>query len=253
MKRDQVFAAGPSRAAGFEFDREVAEAFDDMVLRSVPFYAEQQRMFQEIGKRFWIPGTSVCDLGCSTATTLIAMAREIPEAKLAGYDNSLPMIERAKTKIAESGLAGRIDVRYADLNGALEAMPLENASVVTMCWTLQFVRPLNRDSLLRHIYESLVENGVLIVAEKILTNSSPMNRFFIDFYYDYKRRNDYSDIEILRKREALENVLIPYRIDENLEMFHRNGFEIAETFFQWYNFAGFLCVKRPATTGRPPR
>jgi tRNA (cmo5U34)-methyltransferase len=80
-----------------------------------------------------------------------------------------------------------------------------------------------------------------------------MNRYFIDFYYDYKRRNEYSDIEILRKREALENVLIPYRIDENLEMFHRNGFEIAETFFQWYNFAAFLCVKRPATTGRPPR
>ena len=66
-----------------------------------------------------------------------------------------------------------------------------------------------------------------------------------------------------RLRSSLERViqtgrpdflpLIPYRIDENLEMFHRNGFEIAETFFQWYNFAGFLCVKRPATTGRPPR
>jgi tRNA (cmo5U34)-methyltransferase len=29
-------------------------------------------------------------------------------------------------------------------------------------------------------------------------------------------------------------------------LFRRNGFEIVETFFQWYNFAGFLCVKRPA-------
>jgi tRNA (cmo5U34)-methyltransferase len=28
-------------------------------------------------------------------------------------------------------------------------------------------------------------------------------------------------------------------------MFRRNGFEIVEGFFQWYNFGGFLCVKKP--------
>ena len=50
----------------------------------------------------------------------------------------------------------------------------------------------------------------------------------------------------MRKREALENVLIPYRVEENLELFRRNGFEIVEPFFQWFNFAGFLCVKKPA-------
>jgi tRNA (cmo5U34)-methyltransferase len=70
-----------------------------------------------------------------------------------------------------------------------------------------------------------------------------MNRFFVDFYYDFKRKNGYSEDEILRKREALENVLVPYRSDENFELFRRNGFRIVETFFQWYNFCGFLCVK----------
>ena len=96
----------------------------------------------------------------------------------------------------------------------------------------------------------LVENGVLVVTEKVLTNNSHMNRFFIDFYYDYKKRNRYSSGEIQRKREALENVLIPYRIDENLDLFRRNGFEIVEMFFQWYNFAGFLCMKTPASARR---
>jgi len=84
---------------------------------------------------------------------------------------------------------------------------------------------------------------VLIVTDKVLTNDSNMNRLFIDFYYDFKRRNHYSEVEISKKREALENVLIPYRLDENLELFRRNGFATVETFFQWYNFAGFLCVK----------
>jgi tRNA (cmo5U34)-methyltransferase len=97
---------------------------------------------------------------------------------------------------------------------------------------------------MRSIYDGLREGGALVVCEKILTNSSDMNRFFIDFYYDFKRRNGYSETEIQKKREALENVLIPYRVTENFELFARNGFQIVETFFQWFNFAGFLCVKK---------
>jgi tRNA (cmo5U34)-methyltransferase len=247
MKKDEVFLAPAKRTGDFEFNAEVAEVFDDMLLRSVPFYLEQQGMLKCIGNSFWIPGTSVYDLGCSTATTLLVLCPELPEsAHLIGYDNSLPMLERARQKIAASHLSDRIEVRYGDLNGQLSQVPLDNASVVTMCWTLQFIRPLRRDNVVRWIYDGLVDGGVLIVAEKILTNNGHMNRFFVDYHHEYKRRQGYSDTEIVRKREALENVLIPYRLEENLELFRRNGFEIVETFFQWFNFAGFLCVKKPA-------
>jgi tRNA (cmo5U34)-methyltransferase len=246
MKPDRLFHDTTARASDFRFDAGVAEVFDDMLARSVPFYLEQQCMIKELGRKFWLEGTNVYDLGCSTATTLINLGREVPgPGRLIGYDNSEPMLAQAKRKIEEHGLAERIEVRLGDLNGELASLSLENASVVTMCWTLQFIRPLRRDNVIKWIYGGLCEDGVLIVTEKILTNSSHMNRFFIDFYYDFKRRNGYSESEILRKREALENVLIPYRIDENHEMFRRNGFEIAETFFQWYNFTGFLCVKKP--------
>lgn len=245
MKKDEVFLSGAARASDFEFDETVAEVFDDMVGRSVPFYAEQQRMIVEIARTFWKPGRRVYDLGASTATTLTALSKELPpEAELVGYDNSPAMIERAKGKLREHGLEDRIDLRYADLNEAVASLPLEEAGVVLMSWTLQFIRPLQRDHLIRHIYESLTEDGVLIVAEKVLSNRGPVNRFFIDFYYDYTRRNGYSDVEIARKREALENVMIPYRIEENIELFRRSGFEIVETYFQWYNFAGFLCIKK---------
>ena len=84
---------------------------------------------------------------------------------------------------------------------------------------------------------------MLVVTEKTLTRNGSMNNRFIDFYYDLKRRNGYSGTEIARKREALENVLVPYTIDENMRLFRRNGFTTCEPFFQWYNFTGFLCVK----------
>jgi len=216
-----------------------------MLVASIPFYLEQQYMIKEIGKKFWIPGTDVYDLGCSTGTTLVNLCKEIDKpAKFIGYDKSIPMLKKAKGKIRQNKLENRIEVHHRDLNGNLTKLPLKNASIVTMCWTLQFIRPLRRDHLIKHIYDGLVENGVLVVTEKVLTNSTHMNRFFIDFYHEFKKRNGYSNEEIRNKREALENVLVPYRIDENIEMFQKNGFGIVDLFFLWYNFSGFLCVKK---------
>lgn len=244
--RDQVFLTNSPRASDFEFDASVAAVFDDMLVRSVPFYLEQQRMIAEIAKKFWIPGTTVCDLGCSTATTLINIGREVAQtARLLGYDNSAPMLERATLKAKAHGLGDRIELRYGDFNGDLSSLSLERASVVTLCWVLQFIRPLRRDGLIRWIYEEMADNAVLIVTEKVLASCPQMNGFMVDSYYELKRRNGYSETEIARKREALENVLVPYRIEENLEMLRRNGFASVHTFFQWYNFAGFLCLKRP--------
>ncbi len=248
MPKDTIFKTSYSQPADFEFDENVADVFDDMVQRSVPYYAEQQRMICELSRAVWVPETRVYDLGFSTATTLIELSRALPEARLVGYDNSRPMLERAKIKIREEKLDDRIELRCEDLNKAVDSLPLDDASVVTMCWTLQFIRPLYRDHLVRHIYSSLVDGGALLVTEKVLGNWGVINRLFIDFYYDYKRRRGYSEVEISRKREALENVMIPYRIEEDLELFRRCGFQIVETFFQWYNFVGILCIKKPKLT-----
>ncbi len=247
MARDQVFQSTAARAADFEFNKEVAEVFDDMLVRSIPLYLEQQFLIKDIVKKFWIEGADFYDLGCSTGTTLLSVAHEIPGAgRFIGYDNSVPMLNQAKLKIRQKNMEDRIELHCADLNGDLDRLELRNAGIVTMCWTLQFIRPLNRDRLIRWIYSGLVENGVFILMEKVLTNDSRMNRIFVDFYYDFKRRNNYSNLEIQRKREALENVLIPYRADENMELLRNNGFGIVEMFFQWYNFGGFMCIKAPA-------
>lgn len=243
MEKDQLFSGKDTAPGEFEFNRDVARVFDDMLTRSIPLYAEQQRLIATVARQFYIPGTKVIDLGCSTGTTLANLAHCLPANELVGLDSSQPMLDQAAGNLQRAGVSDRITLQQADLNGDLGQLDFSNASVVTLCWTLQFIRPLKRDALIRKIYDNLMEGGVLIVTEKVLTNNSHMNRFFIDFYYDFKRANGYSDDEINRKREALENVLIAYRLDENIELFHRNGFQTAETFFQWFNFAGILCVK----------
>lgn len=244
MSKDEIFSGSAARASDFEFNREVAEVFDDMLTRSVPYYREQQALIQQIAKKFHVPGTRIYDLGCSTGVTLINLAKILgPDTRLVGYDYSQPMLDKAQQNIQAAGLQEQIELRRADFNDDLSGSDLSDASVVTLCWTLQFVRPLWRDRFIKWIDTGMTSGGALVCMEKILTHSSDMNRYFIDFYYEYKARHGYSQEEIIRKREALENVLVPYRSEENFELFRRNGFHTVETCFQWFNFAGYLCVK----------
>jgi len=232
----------------FTFDEDLATVFDDMLFRSVPFYNEIQRMIMEQASYFAHPKTAVYDLGCATGTTLINLAKVIddPKVRFIGIDNSVPILEKAYLKIKEAGYTDRILLQQDDLNAPLS---LEETSVVICNLTLQFVKPQYRDILIRSVYDALVNGGCLLLVEKVLSEESMINRMFIDFYYAFKRRNGYSEMEIARKREALENVLIPFRLEENITLLKRNGFELVDTFFKWYNFAGLLAVKHRISPG----
>lgn len=242
MRKDQVFKEEIQKVSDFKFGAAVASVFDDMVNRSVPFYGEIQRMMAEQAADYVKAGTDVYDLGCATGTTLIGMNTSIDEdIRFIGIDDSSEMLERCQTKLIEAGLKRPFELRVADLN---ETVEISDASVVILCLTLQFVRPINRKKLLKSIFEGLHNNGVVILVEKILAEDSIFNRDFIKYYYNYKRRNDYSEMEISQKREALENILVPYKLSENITLLKETGFAHCEVFFKWYNFVGLLAVKK---------
>jgi tRNA (cmo5U34)-methyltransferase len=237
---DDIFAAS-QRAVDFKFDARTVGVFDDMVNRSVPFYGEIQRMTTELAGDFAAPGSTLYDFGCSTATTMLAMERTVdPNVCFVGFDNSTEMLERARRKLAAAPSPRPRDVRFLDLN---EPFAIEDGSVAIMLFTLQFVRPLHRERVVRTIASGLRENGALILVEKVIESDTLFNRLFIDHYYDMKRRHGYSEMEISQKREALENVLIPYRMDENRALLLANGFSKVQEFFRWYNFAGVVAVR----------
>lgn len=247
MKKDAIFAEKTQAVGDFNFDEKTAEVFEDMLDRSIPLYRELQRMLGEIAAEYSVSGTNVYDLGCSDGITLATLSSAIAGAgkrvRFVGLDFSQAMLDRAAKRLGDGGSHGRPTLLLADLN---EGCRIENASVVVLNLTLQFVRPLYRDRLVRSIYDGLNENGCLILVEKVLGGDSHFNRLFIKLYYDMKRRNDYSDTEIAQKREALENVLIPYRLEENIELLRRNHFGGVEVFYKWYNFAGLIAVKTPS-------
>lgn len=237
---DRVFAEEQS-ASDFAFDNRTVAVFDDMVSRSVPFYEEMQRMTTELAADFAVKGTNLFDLGCSTATTMLYLDPVLdPGVRFVGVDNSQEMLDRAAEKLAEQKPKRPYELIHADLH---HDTVVENASVVIMLLSLQFMRPLYRERVMKRIVDGMIDNGALILIEKLTVSDSMVNRLFIRHYYDLKRRRHYSDMEISQKREALENVLIPYRGEENRDLLLEAGFRHVEPFFRWYNFCGMLAVK----------
>ena len=239
-KKDTLFKK-PSTPCAFEFNESVARVFDDMLERSVPFYKECQQMVIDLVLHFAQKGSAVYDLGCSTGTLLRLLVKTIPanlKVRFVGLDNSEAMLKKARGKL--KGHLKRCDLVAADLESGFE---LADASVVIMNYTLQFIPPKRRAAMLKKIYKGLRPGGGLILIEKVRGESDGLNHLFVERYHGYKRERGYSKLEISRKREALENVLIPLKPGKNRDLLEGAGFRQVDIFFKWFNFAGFLAVK----------
>jgi len=222
----------------FEFDEEVAAVFDDMLERSVPFYKESQKITQFFVKKNLPEDGLVYDLGCSTASLLLNIHRDLDlNATLIGLDTSDAMLDQARKKCEAYG--ANIEVINADI---LE-YNYKRADLFISNYTLQFIRPLMREKLIKKLANSLKKEGLFIFSEKVISHHSKLNKDLIECYYDFKKTQGYSEYEIMQKREALENVLVPYSEEENIKMALENGFSHCEIVFRWANFATFIAIK----------
>lgn len=234
--KDEVFKEKIKKQ--FEFDESVASVFDDMLSRSVPFYEEMLHLTTSFGLKYLEDGDRVYDLGCSTASTLIHLAKHTKKnLTLIGIDNSSAMLQRATNKAKAFGI--KIDFLENDIFD----IELQKSKLIISNYTLQFIRPLKREQLIKKIFDSLEEGGIFVFSEKVITENKVLNKYFIDEYYNFKKNQGYSEFEISQKREALENVLIPYSYDENKQMILESGFKHFDCIFKWINFATFIAIK----------
>ncbi len=233
----------------FCFDEKVAHVFDDMLERSIPYYHEMlnlgayfiaQNLKENIHPKSLPKPLSkplIYDLGCSTGNFFIALNQQIQqEIELVGIDNSMPMLKKAQEKLKDFN-----NVRFECMD-FLE-VEFKEASAFSLLFVLQFVRPMQREVLLKKIYNSLALNGVLLVGEKIMSEDRILDKQMIELYYLYKQNQGYSHNEIAFKREALENVLVPYSLKENVALLESVGFKHVEALFKWVNFTLLVARK----------
>ncbi len=241
-KTDDIFAAPLREMIDFKFDERVVAVFPDMIQRSVPGYGMIISNIGILAAKYAQPGSHCYDLGCSLGAATLSMRQRIkqPECDIIAVDNSPAMIERGRELLARDCVQ---TVPVTLLCADIKDVTIDNASVVVLNFTLQFIPPAQRLTLIKRIHAGLKPGGILILSEKIAYSDPERQHFHVELHHDFKRANGYSDLEISQKRSALENVMIPETVACHQERLQEGGFSSSELWFQCFNFASMVAFK----------
>ena len=239
--RDTLFSAPVAKLGDWTFDERVAEVFPDMIQRSVPGYSNIISMIGMLAERFVQPDSHVYDLGCSLGAATLSVRRniQVPGCKIIAVDNSPAMVERCRRHID----AFRADTPVEVIEADIRQIPLENASLVVLNFTLQFLAPEERQQLLNTIYEGLKPGGALVLSEKFSFEDADVGELLFNMHHDFKRANGYSELEISQKRSMLENVMLTDSVETHKARLRQAGFQHAEVWFQCFNFGSLVALK----------
>jgi tRNA (cmo5U34)-methyltransferase len=240
--RDTLFSELSSDIEAFRFDERVSRVFADMIRRSVPGYASVIAMTGVLGAEHIRAHSRVYDLGCSLGTSLMSIQNHVDvSCELIGIDNSPAMIAACEKNLEQLPVKECVEIQLCCAD--ISEIKISNASMVVMHYTLQFIQPDRRLELLRKISAGLKPGGVLILSEKLSFDDPKTDAELTRLYYDFKKHNGYSELEISQKRQALENVLIPETGKTHLDRLQAAGFERAVSWFQCLNFHSFVAYK----------
>lgn len=240
-KIDQLFSTPIDKLGDWTFDEKVAEVFPDMVQRSVPGYSNIISMIGMLTERFVQPNSMIYDLGCSLGAATLSIRRNIKHENchIVAIDNSLPMVERCKRHIDAFKANTPVDVICDDICN----IQMQNASMVVLNFTLQFLTPESRQQVLNKIYQALNPNGILVLSEKFSFTDSTIDDLLFNMHHDFKRANGYSELEISQKRNMLENVMLTDTVEIHNERLTKAGFTHINTWFQCFNFGSIIAIK----------
>ena len=240
-EQDNLFAKSRALTDGFRFDEQVVKVFPDMIARSVPGYELVVPMIGMLARRYAQPASRIYDLGCSLGAASLAMSLAVraDSTEIIAVDNSEAMVASCKKSMADSGGSVPIDVR---LQNILDT-PIEDASVVVLNFTLQFLDLVQRQTLINQIAAGMRSGGALIVSEKICFEDEQEQSDQTVWHHDFKRAQGYSELEIAQKRNALEDVLRPETEAAHLKRLEQAGLSRPRRWFQCFSFASYIAFK----------
>ena len=240
-RRDTIYADPLSDAGLFTFDDNVARVFPDMIKRSVPGYPTIVAMTGLLAGRYATSGSKLYDLGCSLGASTLAMRQNVrqPGCQIIAVDNSASMLERCQNIIDTDTHDIPVALTCADL----QDIAIEDASVVVLNFTLQFIPRELRDAVISGIFAGLRPGGIMVLSEKVTFEDPHLDELNIDLHHQFKRANGYSDLEVAQKRNALENVLLPETLNQHKQRIASAGFGSCDVWFQCFNFASLVALK----------
>ena len=243
MTKDTLYALGSASSGPFEFTEEVARVFPDMLKRSIPGYAASIQGIGTLAASLVQENSRCYDLGCSLGAATRAMRRNITVegCRIVAVDNAPAMVRRCREMLAADSKAGPAEVSVVQAD--LQDVEITRASMVVMNYTLQFLPLEQRPAMIRKIAKGMIPGGILVLSEKVVDQDESVEETLVNLHHEFKRRNAYSDLEISRKRKALENVLVPETIGDHEQRLYDAGFSHVGIWLRYFNFISIIAIR----------
>ena len=242
--RDNIYQVSQDKIEKFCFDTKVAAVFEDMISRSVPGYTQILNLIPVLVKEFYIKNGNYYDLGCSLGAGMHAIANGLKQIdpntcrSIIGIDSSNAMLDQAK-QLLNKNEQHLFEFKCEDISNT----NIRDAVLVLMNFTLQFIPLEKRNDLLKNIYENLLDDGVLIISEKINFTNPKVQNALTRIHHQFKFNQGYSELEISQKRDAIEDVLIPETLDIHINRLRNAGFKVVTPWVQNLQFLSILAIK----------
>ena len=237
---DNIYA-NQQQTSPFKFDTKVAAVFPDMIKRSVPGYGKTLHNIQLLASNYIKSNSRCYDLGCSLGAASLAMSfgNRGKNVEIIGVDNSSAMLERCQSHI--DAFKHHTPIRLVKED--LQQLKINNASMVVLNYTLQFIPQNSRLEVIQSIFDGMNPGGLLVLSEKLEFEDHEINQLMIELHHQFKRENGYSELEISQKRNALDKVLIPETMKAHFERLDSVGFQKTACLQQQLNFATLIAIK----------
>ena len=213
-----------------------SEGFDTHIDLSIRGYSNLIDDVLKLSEYFVEDETNVVDIGCSTGKMLKAMINQNSFSSNVEYTG----IELEKEFVAGWEEDTKPNLYFYNLD--VRDYDFENCSFVSSIFTLMFMPPHQRETVIKNVYNGLNSGGAFVFSEKTMADSAKIQDIRTFTYYDYKRKSFTTD-DIMDKEKTLRSMAKPNTREELLNMCKAAGFSKIESFWQNHAFVGFLAIK----------
>jgi len=195
--------------ANWSFGGETAINFDSHVQKSVPLYTIGHHLIAEIADFFLSNGSRCYELGSSTGVLMQVLTQNNPNKKIKwiAIDQEEDMIKQAQNRFPSTP---QITWMHSDILD----VKFEPADLIIAYYTIQFIKPANRQIIINRIYEALNWGGGFIMFEKVRAADARFQDMMTGIYSDFKLDQGFTPDEIIAKSRSLKGVLEPFQHKE---------------------------------------
>ena len=225
----------------WRFNGKSVQKFDAHVSKSVPLYEQGHDLVCRMSNHFVQDNSTIYEIGTSTGELLTTLAQyhsKRSNIRFIGIDCEQEMINKAIEK--RDNLSLKNVEFYCDDALQYDFKPCD---IIVSYYTIQFIRPSERQRMIDRIYERLNWGGAFFMYEKVRAPDARFQDLLTTVYTDFKLEQGYSPEQIIGKSQSLRGVLEPFSTQGNVDLLKRAGFIDYMTIQKMFCFEGFLAIK----------